>query len=206
MNPFTDFEWIPFDCDKVINDNHFLCENHFTIIDGEENTSKEHLIIKYHSNCPIEYVYSNRSCWRIVGRKYNKKTLQIRKGDVKDLGDYLSAWSYGYENRSGVAIGNADQCIMSTGLPLTYIKTWTAFDCPSDYIDYKLIHTTYVDYHKECTTEEAKYYKCKDKSCALSYYVCDGFSDCSDNSDESSCDKSMNGCTDIQFQCISGIL
>ena len=205
MNPFTNFEWITIDCDTIFSNNYFLCELVPTINDDPVNS----LTVRHKWRCPTRYIYIRGACWRISSRRHSQRTFVIHKDVLYFIKAYLSAWSFGHNNRTVIALSrqtrvedHISKCLMSTGLPENRIKIWETFDCPKSHLGYTLMRKTYTRRKYKC--DGHKYFSCTDGSCLLLLYVCDGYNDCSDNVDESGCPKSSTGCADIQFQCISG--
>ena len=126
----------------------------------------------------------------------------------------LSAWAYGNPARNYIqiylSVFTIPVCMSTNGLPNHFGKEWLTYQCKERDVrveSYTLGHVHPSTYTHICN--KITHFRCRNNICILLSYVCDGFDDCSDKSDEhnSICSRSdMQGdvCEDFQFQCKSG--
>ena len=198
-------KWSHIHCDQTLPDNYFLCESKFSRSNATTYYRHEH-------QCHKLYTYHAGECWSI---QYNNRTPVI--GSSTLYSTYFitfSAWAYGQTIRNQIQIfmssTTTPYCILTHGLPNHFRKTWISVPCNQndvliDYYTLGQVHPASYIY----TCSGIMHFNCIDHTCILSSYVCDGFYDCPDESDEfnNMCVKlnmQDDGCGDFHFLCLTG--
>ena len=199
-------KWDHIHCDVNLTDNYFLCESKVSRSNATSYNRNKHQCHKLHT-------YHAGKCWFI---QYNRSTRpQVRNSSTIYTSFFivLSAWAYGHPSRNHIQIyinSVIPACISTNGLPNHYRKTWIGVQCNQNNVmvqSYALDHVHPATYTYKCI--DIKHFSCMDDTCILSSYVCDGFYDCPDKSDEFSsiCTESNlqdDGCGDFRFYCGTG--
>ena len=204
LSLITKPKWSHIYCDKTLPDNYFLCES-------KVSESSRTTILRHEHQCNKLHTYHVGECWSI---QYN-----IRPKVLSSLTIYssyyitLSAWAYGHKIRNRILIINSvttSYCILTHGLPNHFRKTWISVPCKHndillDYYTLQQVHPATYTY----TCSGIMHFNCMDDTCILASYVCDGFHDCPDKSDESNSicvnsDMQDDSCGDFHFLCRTG--
>ena len=201
--------WQNIACDQKLPDNYFICETQGRDVKATIYERHKHV-------CHTLHTY-------ILGKCYwfqDDNDVSIAIINSTDIHyaflSMFSAWSYGHARRDCILMQKDEvtkrenMYIMTFGLPQHFGKTWSI-----DFNNLTVINATLhvlgqaraVLYTYICN--RILHFTCKDSTCILLSYVCDGVFDCPDNSDEddSMCvdlDRQKNGCGDLHFQCKSG--
>ena len=194
--------WNHIHCNENIPFNHFICELKISNMDATTYHRHNH-------QCRNLQTYHGGECWLIQS---NTRPLIVSSSTVySSFFSTLSAWAYGHtiRNRIQININSAatPYCILTHGLPNHFRKTWINVPCKQNDEYYTLgqLHPTTYKY----TCDGIMHFNCMDDTCILASYVCDGFYDCPDKSDEfnSSCAKldiQDDGYADFYFFCRNG--
>ena len=199
--------WQIIACDQKIPDNYFICETQGR--DVNATTYKKHK-----HRCHTLYTYVLGKCYWL--QDGNDTTIAIIHSTSMHnaLLSMFSAWSYGHSARNHIQmyIGNSAKTvfIMTHGLPQHFGKTWievlnnqTTINATS----HVLGQVRPVTYTYKCS--QNLHFYCKDSTCVVLSYVCDGIFDCPDKSDEdiamcTSSDTQEEDCGDFHLHCVSG--
>ena len=197
--------WNNIQCDENLPDNYFLCESNVLNINPTIYYRDKH-------QCPKLHTYHGGECWLI---QYNTRPLVLSSSTVdSSYFILLSAWAYGHtiRNRIQITISSAatSYCLLTHGLLNHFRKTWISVPCEqndvlTEYYTLGQVHPTAYTY----TCNEIMHFSCTDDTCVLSSYVCDGFYNCQDKSDELSgmCANLAiqdDDCGDFRFPCGAG--
>ena len=196
--------WHHISCNQTLPNNYFLCELKVSSINATTYYRHKH-------QCHKLYTYYGEKCWLI---QYNRTRTVSSLALHPTLYTMLSAWAYGNPARNHIQIYFSFKkrpiCMSTNGLPNHFGKEWLTYRCKERDVrveSYTLGHVHPRTYTHICN--EITHFRCRNNICILSSYVCDGFDDCSDKSDEHNgiCSRSdIQGeeCEDFQFQCKSG--
>ena len=197
--------WNHIPCGEVIPANYFICELNVPNI-------KPTTYYRHTHQCHKLYTYHRGECWLI---QYNIRPLVLNSSTIySSFFITLSAWAHGHtvRNRIQININSATTpyCLSTNGLPNHFRKTWISAPCKQndvlvEYYTLGQLHPTSYTY----TCSGIVHFNCRDNTCILASYVCDGYYDCPDKSDEfnSICvkiDLQDDGCGDFYFQCMTG--
>ena len=196
--------WHHIGCNKPLPNNYFLCELKVSSISDTTYYRHKH-------QCHKLYSYYDEECWMI---QYNRTRTVSSSALYSTFYTMLSAWAYGNPTRNYIQIYfsfmEIPVCMFTNGLPNHFGKEWLTYQCKQQDLhveSHTLGHVHPRTYTHICS--EIMHFRCKNTICILLSYVCDGFDDCSDKSDEHSsiCSRSdIQGdvCEDFHFQCKSG--
>ena len=197
-------KWNHISCNKTLPNNYFLCESKVSSINDTTYYRHKH-------QCHKLYTYYDEECWMI---QYNRTTTVSFSILYSTFNTMLSAWAYGNPARNYIQIYfsflRMPVCMSTNGLPNHFGKEWITYQCKE--LDVRVESNTLGHVHPRTYTHicnEITHFRCRNNICILLSYVCDGFDDCSDKSDEhnSTCSPSdiqVDACEDIHFQCKSG--
>ena len=199
--------WQNIACDQKIPDNYFICETQGS--DVNATTYKRH---KHH--CHTLYTYVFGKCYWLHNGNDTSIAIFSSTKIHNALLSMFSAWSFGHSTRNLIQmyIGKSAKTafIMTHGLPQHFGKTWiivpynqTTINATSHVIG-QVIPITYT-----YVWDQNLHFHCKDSTCVILSYVCDGIFDCPDKSDEdinmcTSSDTQEEGCGDFHLHCVSG--
>ena len=196
--------WHLIGCNNTLTNNYFLCE--LKVYSNNETTYYRHK-----HQCHKLYTYYGGECWMI---QYNRTKTVSSAVLYSTFYTMLSAWAYGNPARNHIQIYlsfmKIPVCMFTNGLTNHFGKEWLTYQRKE--LDLRVESYTLVHVHPRTYTHicsEIMHFRCKNNICILLSYVCDGFDDCSDKSDERSsiCSRSdiqEDVCEDLQFQCMSG--
>ena len=196
VTPFSKFVWTPIPCNLGFEDNYFICEKHV-------HTFRYAKVVRYQNiTCRRKYVFVKNKCAAMTF----KYRVQHYDNDIhiSHLHFFLSAWSYGQQNRF-VFCSYAGQeiCYKTNSLESQRIQSWSKIDYVTKTDNYLMIRNVMLQ-ESECNTNMGRYFVCKNMACVLSKYICDMKVDCLDGSDEHDCDKyNIKICGELYFTCLS---
>ena len=198
-NAFLNYEWLAVNCSKQFKDAVFICEKkHNRSIYERMETNNTY-------GCNSREILKGQYCTYLadVGRlsetiwkpHYNIYLEEIIIS-VLDHTHYLTAWTRKHENdvKPGMSsisvkvIGSKDTCLYTDDLFFTEVKIWIARPCSM--VSSSGLHITSArTLYQSCAKQ---HFLCSDGTCILLSLVCDGQTDCPDDSDELIC-RASNG-------------
>ena len=118
--------------------------------------------------------------------------VEVKLSNPSDvqLQQYLTMWSLGHIRRSNIhvyAFSTSRTCFTSNAFPHQRLRRWTLRKSCLQKSYHILLRRDLTISNKSCKLSTHK--KCRDGTCILTSYVCDGYSDCADKSDELNCDR-----------------
>ena len=201
--------WQTIACDQKLPDNYFICETQGR--DVQATTYERHKHV-----CHTLHTYIHEKCYWLQADNDISIAIIYFSSLPNNFLSMFSAWSYGHAKRNRIQMyidkvaKGENMYMMTHGLPQHFGKTWSV-----DVINPTVLNATLhvlgearpVLYTYICNRN--LHFTCKDSTCILLSYVCNGVFDCPDNSDEddSMCadlDTQKNGCGDLHFHCNSG--
>ena len=177
-------EWVLMNCDDIFFDNHFLCESKFATPVGSSHVYKR----KSHW-CSRHWVYLDNNCWNITDIIDTKLDVKLSNPPDVELQRYLTMWSLGHNLRSNIivyAFSTSRTCFTTNAFLHQRLRLWTLRKSCLQKSYYILLRRELITSDQDCKL--GVHQKCRDGTCILTSYVCDGYSDCADNSDEMNCD------------------
>ena len=199
--------WQNIACDQKIPDNYFICETQNR--DVNATTYKRH---KHHCHKLYTYVFG-KCYWLQHG---NDTSIAIFSStDIHNaLLRMFSAWSYGHSTRNRISMyinkGAKRVRLMTHGLIQHFGKSWRIVP----YIQTTINDTSHVLGQVKPVTytyicNQNLHFRCKDSTCVILSYVCDGIFDCPDKSDEdinicTNSDTQEEDCGYFYLHCVSG--
>ena len=196
-NAFLNYEWLAVNCSKQFKDAVFICEKiHNQSIYERMETNSTH-------GCNSREILMGQYCTYLsdLGRLSEaiwEPHLNIYLEEIVisilDHAHYLTAWTRKHENdvKPGMSsisvnvIGSKDTCLYTDDLFFAEVKAWVVQPCSM--VSSSGLHITSARtlYHS-CAKQ---HFFCSDGTCILLSLVCDGQTDCPDDSDELICDSS----------------
>ena len=157
-------------------------------------------------------VYINGSCWLISSHGIFTAVDVYTDNTVVSIRSMLTSWSIANVSRYSIQIHNHQHhnCLKRIGFKYQRLVNWRYTDNCTDinstlhYLIPKLI-----SYYSDAC-KSTSHFKCNDSTCILSAYVCDGYSDCSDNTDEMNCTEVCTPANEschhacVQTACVCG--
>ena len=180
-NPF----WLKVECSHTFENNTFFCE--YPVIPLELNHT--YLYKRYDMFCQTMMVYINDNCWHISTHENFTIPVVYADSTLTSISSMLTYWSLANMSRYSVLINNrhGHNCLKRIGFKHQRLVKWrythncTSINSALHYLLPK--HVSYYSY----VCKSLSHFMCKDNTCILSAYVCDGYADCSDKSDEVNC-------------------
>ena len=208
--------WLKMECSHTFEHNRFFCEYPAIPL----NLNQTYLYKRKDMFCQTMMVYINDNCWHIS--KHENFTIPDVHTDstLASTSSMLTYWSLANVSRYSVGINNhhGHNCLKRIGFKHQRLARWRyTHNCTNinSALHYLLPKT--VSYYND-VCKFSSHFTCKDNTCILSAYVCDGYADCSDNSDEINCTEVCTQgndschhacvstacvCSDMYYHCLS---
>ena len=212
----TDPFWLKVECSHSFRQNTFFCEYPAISI----NLNQTYLYQRKDIFCQVMMVYINKNCWHI-SHYGNSTTLDVHTDStLTSLSSMLTYWSLANMSRYSIRINNqlGHNCLHRIGFKYQRLVKWRYTDnCSGINSTLHYLLSKYVSYYSH-TCMSSSHFMCEDNTCILSAYVCDGYVDCSDKTDEINCtDVCTQGndtchhacvstacvCSDMYYHCLS---
>ena len=218
---FAKSSWMKIDCNLHLDSSSFLCEKKRVNYKRVQNSIAS--VTRNEYFCSSRFVFYRNKCLQI-STKHFVSTLELMNVNKLMFQEFLTAWGVGNSSRNIVKYtqyngrnGSDSSCFVTDSLSHQSMRAWVPRACQEkDTVNVfhikPVLKFTFI-----CDTN--KYFTCKDSTCILSHYICDGETDCEDGSDESNCtDKCYNTninctnncylspckCEPFYFRCIMG--
>ena len=186
VTPVRDPVWLQIGCSHPFERNWFLCEHPGVPM----NFNQTYLIRRKDIFCQGNMVYVIRKCWRVSRNRYSK-VIAVHKDSTSllSISSMLTFWSLANISRYTIRIntGHHHGCLTRNGFQYQRFVSWGHYsNCRNinATVHYLLSSNVRQTTH---TCQQSTHFKCNDNTCVISSYVCDGYSDCLDNSDEINC-------------------
>ena len=196
MNPLSIYNWMHINCSHKFRNTKFICERS---LNNDPLLTRADLKLELYT-C-INSVYYNNSCYYFE-IKERHTNFKIEQSSSEQMSRLFSAWSKGILARQSIHLQYLNKqlkyclCLVNDGLLDEELKNWKRTQCSCTKSHFQLISKLPLQYTDLCT--RGNIFMCKDSTCILSLYLCDGKHDCPDNSDEIDC---TNICT-AEFDCL----
>ena len=181
--PLSDPFWIKVECSHAFEMNTFYCEYPAIPL----NLNQTYLYQRKDIFCQVMMVYVNRNCWHI-SHYGNSTTLDVHTDStLTSVSSMLTYWSLANMSRYSIRINNqhGHNCLHRRGLKYQRVVSWKYTDNCTSINSVFLFPKNVSHYNHVC--KSSSHFMCNDNTCILSAYVCDGYADCSDNTDEINC-------------------
>ena len=180
---FAKPQWTLIRCNDTFNDNNFICEEKvaYSLEDSRVMKRKSYW-------CIAGYVYIADYCHTI------KETFHVvvpfYKFAANEVGIqyYITSWSISDPTRNTILLQQSGEkylCLSSNAFDYQQVQRWIKSICGKLLPNVTFITRKFV--HTKSVCNPAAQHRCSDDTCILSTYVCDGYDDCSDHSDETAC-------------------
>ena len=208
-NIATSSTWAQIGCHDDFQNNFFLCEY---------QDLQKHTIIKFHSeyglilhHCPRNAIYADEYCWflQTIGKPHQRYSVLPYEQPV--ISNFLTSRFLGRNDPLYIGLeidmSNADTCLRDQSIYHQKHREWKIVKCLRKDITHMLLRHEPTVLLRHCV--KSKHFKCGDGSCVLDTYICDGFMDCENGSDEKNCKISNHHDShvyelDFSYMCKSG--
>ena len=194
--------WIQVECSHTFEHNVLFFEYPATPL----NVKQTYLYKRKYIFCQAKVVYINGSCWHISRYGSFTKVDVYTDSTMVSISSMLTSWSLANVSRYSIRINNpyGHNCLKRIGFKYQRLVNWKYTDnCTNINSTLHYLISKLVSYYSH-VCKSSSHFKCKDNTCILSAYVCDGYADCSGDSDEVNCTKVCTQGTDsCHHACVS---
>ena len=189
LTPVSNPVWIKIECSHSFRWIYFLCEHKRAPL----MTNETYLYLRRDVSCPANSVYIQKNCWSIIRHGHAVLKNVSIASRVVSLNMMLTYWSLANISRYSIRV-SADKylgCLDRNGFEYQLLVSWKYKNNCTNISTLYYLSSTNASYFKHpCKT--SSHFRCNDGTCILSSYMCDGYADCLDKSDEHNC---TNVCT-----------
>ena len=214
--PVSDPFWIQVECSHTFLHNYFFCEYPAIPL----NLKHTYLYKRKNIFCQAMMVYIDGSCWHISRYGILTTVHVYTDSTMVSISSMLTYWSIGNISRYSIRIYKHHRynCLKRIGFKHQRLVKWRyTNNCTSINSTLHYLIPKHVSYYSHVCKSPSQF-MCKDNTCILSAYVCDGYADCSDNTDEMNCSEvctqgnnschhacvsSACVCSDMYYHCLS---
>ena len=185
LTPVSNPVWTQIDCSHIFLRIYFVCEHSRAPV--VSNTT--YLFHRRDVYCQINRVYINGKCWSVSRYSKSKMADVFIDNTLLSLNIMLTYWSLANISRYSIRV-SADKdlgCLERSGFEYQRLARWKyKSNCANSNSTLHYLSSTNVSYIKH-PWKTSSHFRCKDGTCILSSYVCDGYADCFDKNDEANC-------------------
>ena len=183
--PVSNPVWLQIECSHSFQMMSYLCEH----TRAPMMMTKTYLYRRRDVYCQTNKVYIDGKCWSVSRYRKLGLTNVTIANTIVSLNIMLTSWSFANTSRYSIRV-SADKdhgCIERNGFEYQRLVSWRYnSNCASSNSTLHYLSSTNVSYIRNpCKT--SSHFQCYDGTCILSSYVCDGYVDCLDKSDELNC-------------------
>ena len=183
--PVSNPVWLPIDCLQSFESNWFVCEYAAIPLHNKQT----YLYHRKEIFCQRNMVHIIGKCWHI-SLKINTKVVSSHiDRELLSMSSMLTSWSLANTSRYSIRVSGDPNhgCLEREGFEYQRLVSWRyKSNCTHNKHTMHYLVSSNARYFKH-PCKLPSHFRCNDSTCILSSYVCDGYTDCSDNSDELNC-------------------